>query len=72
MKKQAKKRYKDKLIDLEEILKECAVISFNPKDVARRLEKIYSIRNKAHELLLQADTELDILLKELSGYEKEK
>jgi len=46
------------------------VITFCAGDVKKRVEKIYKKRQKAHDVLLEVDKELDTLLKELSGYDK--
>jgi hypothetical protein len=49
------------------MLGDCKVISFDPKQIKRKIEKSYGMRTKAHDLMLQADILLDEVLTALYG-----
>lgn len=55
---------------LTKMLGECQIISFDPKEMTKRLEKCYDLRGKAHGLLLEADILLDGIIKDLYGEQR--
>ena len=59
---------KKKLSKLGKILENCNIITFDPKDIRKRIVTAYKIRKQAHELLLRADITIDNIINELSGY----
>jgi hypothetical protein len=58
------KKLLDKFIDKAEM------VMFDKEDIVKRIRRANELRNKAHEMMLEADILLDGIIKEMYGDDK--